>query len=357
MAEVPTENNHEEELLSNALRYTDGDMQKAKDMIAGVYTDISVIKLLFRASNVGKYGLVVIFINTEKNYLQKFYSVVSKNEQICNEKPYNEWQHFFSTILETTYSELNEIVSTSQLGSAMEKELSPAIVSVLSDKINSNDTVSLNLQFEKMISFIFKTDQIELDIKIEKAGSIFVEEGIFTVEQEIKTAIEGEPEIKEDKKSVVTKSPVDTTVQEKDKEFIDMGNTLVPARLVLSPVKGKWINQLLLGEEVKVKLSDKSPRAVAIADKLGCRVDGKMKSISGSVESITKTPRGWLIYITLAPNLVAKILEEEDVKVALADKSSSKKSSSGGKNAIVWILIIFLILVMVAVYFAFLSGN
>jgi len=338
----------DQEKLEKALKITGGNLEKAKNLITGKENDTYALKINFACSDVNKYGLVVIFLNYQTFAMKKIFCVSSKNNQICNEKAHSSWEHFLSTVLEATYSDINDITSTSQVASNLEREMTPAIMNVICEKISSKDDHSLHIQFEKIISFVFKSLQTDIQINYEKTSSIMVDDVVSASKSQIEN--KSKENITTTKKSSADFIKGDTTAIKMDQELVAQGNSLIGCKLVLSPIKGKYMSQLIPGDIVKVKIIDKSPRAMAVAEKLGLTLGGKMTSTDAKIISITKLETGWLIYTIISKNLVGKVVEEEEVKVYTLDEDDLQKKGKS-KNYIVWVLVIILILAIVGFFF------
>lgn len=334
--------------IDKARLYTDGDMVKARKMAEGNYKDVSVLKMTFKCNDVNYTGMIAIFINTEKNTLNQFFDVVTKTEDLEGDNTHLPWREFVTTVLRKIYSEKNEINITSKLKHELEKELTPALVGVLSEKIIARDTISINVQFEKMISFVFRSNDVNIKIDFEKTSSLAVDEAI----EEIRKEITQSSSKKEETKKEEPVSKPQTIDQKMDRELLEQGNRIIGCKLVLSPVKGKYVSELKEGNKIKVKVKDKSANALKIAEKLGWLKDGKMKPGEVIVRTRIKKSNTNIIYVNIAPNLIGKITEEEEVRVEVLDDVSSPQKGKGGfsKTILVWVLIILVIIGIIGVF-------
>jgi hypothetical protein len=61
--------NEKTKLIETSLKYTNGDMEKAKAMASGQYLDVVVVKVKFYLPKAGKSGLFLAFFNIFDEYI------------------------------------------------------------------------------------------------------------------------------------------------------------------------------------------------------------------------------------------------------------------------------------------------
>jgi hypothetical protein len=350
--------NEEKRLIEKAKMYTGGDEKKAREMVYGTLQDIFVLKIMFKSDEQRVYGLIEIFVNNERKALHNYFTVATKTTQIIDNANSISWSDALKSLIVAIYSKENDMNTTSKIKNAIERELTPTLVATLCEKMFSNDRMSINAQFEKMVSFALRAHDTSMEFTLEKSSSLVVDqtisEGKYLVDQMNK---EEQEKNAMEKAAKEAESPADTAVSRLDKQVIDEGNRLIGCKLVLSPVKGKYVSQLVPEDVVKVRINDPSPASVKIAEKLGVYFEGRMKPIECKIHSVIKVDAGNVIYVNIAPNLVGKILEEEEVRVYVDEKTLAKSSPAnqgkgGGKSLLVWVIILLLIIGMVVLYFA-----
>ncbi|MDH4130149.1 MAG: hypothetical protein OEV44_15450, partial [Spirochaetota bacterium] len=93
----------------------------------------------------------------------------------------------------------------------------------------------------------------------------------------------------------------------------------------------------------------KTRKAINIATKLEAYKDNEMQPIVSEVESYKRTENGHEIYTILAPYILLKINEEEDIKVATVNSLSDVLDEKRSKRGLIIGLAIFLIVLIVII--------
>ncbi len=334
--------------LERARLYVDGDKEIAMKMIEGKYKDIIVLKAGFMAEDINVKGFICIFINYEKHTLNNYFAVATRGGNLSVDTTHQPWQEYLFNIFKLMYSGENDVSATGKLKSELEREFTPALITVLNEKLLTNDTASINMQFEKIISFVLKSNNLKLNIVTEKTSSLHVDEAIENIKQGIEESTAAEK---------VQPAPAEDTpvkpniIAQKDQELYDQGHRIIDCKLVLSPVRGKFVSQLEPGDIVKIRVKGETSQDLRIAEKLGWLQDGKMKSGQAKIRSKTKIDKGNLIYAQIATNLFGKIIEEEEVRVYVlnAEEPSTTQKGGLGKTLFIWFLVIVVIVGIIGV--------
>lgn len=131
-------------------------------------------------------------------------------------------------------------------------------------------------------------------------------------------------------------------------------NLVLDATLVISPVRGKYIQDIVPGDLIKVVLLKKDEATKKVAKALKAINDeGDFFPIKGRVKQ--KFPNengGTIIYCVIAKNILAKIIEEENIKAELfGQEVTLEQKKNGIPRIIVYagltaVLIIFIALVL-----------
>ncbi len=337
--------------LERARLYTQGDKNLAIKMIQGQYKDVVLIKLGFIAEDTNIKGFATVFINLEKRTLNNFFLVTTRGGGLSVDITHKPWQEFLYNILKVMYSEENDVTATGRLKSEIEREFTPALITVLTEKILAKDTHSISIQFEKIIGFVLKSHSIKLNVVQEKTSSLHVDEAVENIKNTINQASIEETQAKAEEKTAEPASEQKPNIiAQREKELMDQGYRIIDCKLVLSPVRGKFVSQLIPGDIVRIRLKGETATDIKIAEKLGWLEAGKMKSGKARIHSKDSVDVGNVIYVQIANNLYGKILEEEEVRVyVLNDIAPVQKQKSGGKTALIWILVIAVILGIIGV--------
>ncbi|MDH5681857.1 MAG: hypothetical protein OEZ36_09730, partial [Spirochaetota bacterium] len=179
---------------------------------------------------------------------------------------------------------------------------------------------------------LYQINDVSVQLEIEKANSV-------EFEQMSKAQIPWGSEPSE---------PEETPTQSEDPYA---GNVILKGKVVLSPVRGKDINTLAKGDNIKVLIDEKTQKAINIASKLEAYQDGQMKSIVAEVESYQKQGDDHLIYASIAPYILVKILEEENVKVSSVSSAMAAAEENISKTGKLVILALVALVIFAVIYF------
>lgn len=128
--------------------------------------------------------------------------------------------------------------------------------------------------------------------------------------------------------------------------------------LILSPIRGKEIGKLVLGDRIMISIIDKNPRAIDVAKAFGAYdSEGNIKPIPGRIVSIKRDEYLHLMAI-VAKGIYMKIVEEEDnIKVAMDpahyNQGGKIDTEDGAHNRTMMIIlaVVFTVLVGIIIFF------
>ncbi len=314
------------QLINKALKYTNGNLEKARQMAAGILQDVAVIKGRFRSSKVGAF---YIFLNVEYNYIININALVTSYSDIYNKiRIFDAWKQF--------YNLFGDIVA--DLGGATED--SYKFTNHLADAIEGYDIYDTakvgNIQivselFEEIIGKYF-SQNAECQIEIDKTSSLTLE--IENIPMDL-------PGQKEQKEEVLGPDELKMREIESQVEYV------IPGSVIVSPVKGKYINDIKVGEKITVMLSGKDPVSDKIARMFNAITsDGQYLPVKARIkDKISLSTGGYAIYALVAKNVLVKIIEEENVKIE-TDKQEQKKEETNENMLFVYVALLLGVLIV-----------
>ncbi|MCL1865101.1 MAG: hypothetical protein FWF73_04745 [Spirochaetes bacterium] len=293
-----------------ALKYTDGDMEKAKLMAMGNMFDVTVIKGKFIVEDQNKSGVFLVFFNFIDEYISAIKSVIESNDSIFNKaRIFDGWNLIYKNILE--YKNGKDILSSEKLDEDIRNSfVSPDVFSY----VQKEDIDNLSSILADILKESFDSLNIKCQIELEKTNSLeLVSAGIDIMPPSDRS-------IKASKESSETKIEFDpdSPLGEKIKEIESQAQFIVDGSLIISPVKGKLFSELEPDERVYVLLSDKDPISQKILDTYKSRdVEGNPLPFIGKVVTVITNDmnKGYIIYVIVAKGIYAKIIEEENLKI------------------------------------------
>jgi len=332
--------------LQIALYYTYGDEEKAKQMINGSYLDLYVVKGKFSSSSV--YGAFILFMNIPYLKLMNSYSIYSKSFEVSDIKTNQDWRNFEKDLINYSKKSGFDEGMTAKIKDSVNKALTIQEITKFSKLIENDDGIAINHNFQKFISDVTGFQNIELSVDYEKISSIAMELNSVT-----STKIRSGDLVKEkNNEEEVSIEKIDDPLEGKEIKL------MVNGALILSPIKGKDISTLTVGDRIMISVIDKSPRAIDLLKAFNAYgEEGVTKPIPGRIVSI-KHDTVYKLFAIVAKGIFVKIVEEEDfIKVAMDPSFYNSKETeeevNTKKNKVTMIIlsIVFFILICIILYF------
>jgi len=318
--------NEQTQKLEVALKYTHGDMDRAKLMVSGKLQDVVVVKGKFISPEQKLSGAFLGFVNVEEEYISAIRSLTSQGDSLFSKlRVFDEWKSIYKSLL--AYGK--------DSGGNLSGDLNEAILREFIEGDVFPDVKDKNLDYlsNAMHDFIknyTEDSKAKCQIELEETNSMevdFIGIDIMNPESDSPEVVSGE---------TGSEKPVDAQ-QSEFQSIIDeieaKAQAIVEGNSVLSPVKGKFVNEISNGEKIYVNLSGKDSVSQKILDAYKARDhEGKPMPILGRVvEIVPNEGQGVVIYVLVAKGIYAKIIEEENVK--LQTESSQVNKGGGVKPA------------------------
>lgn len=319
-----------------ALNYTNGNEDLAKEVVGGNLKDVIAIKARFKTASEDQFGLFVVYLSNQLNKLIGTIACLSSSPSIFNNKPFEPWKSFEQTIdkqFEVEPRDSSTEFENHFINSIDEKSAQTLIENVKKDKYED-----LNNFFQSKIGNHINNNTVYVQLETEQTTSVEIE-----IQSNCIKLI-----AQKDQEEDLTDG--EQVVASVDNRFA--GNVILQGKVVLSPVRGQFIFQLREGENIKVLITEKSKKAVNIATKLDAYKNDEMQALVAKVESYKRLPEGHELYASIAPYILVKILESEDVKVATVNKIEDTYSDKiSKKNVIIILTSVLILLILVIIFF------
>lgn len=326
--------------LDKVMKYTDGDMNRAKQIIQGIIKDVIVIKGRLTFEQQSQSGLFLIFLHRYKLYIIDKFALVKEGLGLANNfsPATDSWKVIFREINESGLTDPDYVLEKSKsLSTQFEKEFSSAIISQMIGKFENRDLTSVTVQMENICNYALgKGNDFFLQLDFEEMTSLDYEEVVRAAlkekqDEEVKKK-EAE-KAAEDEKNKKAELPDDDFSMQKN-TFMAEGNNIVKGELSLSPVKGKFISEVTTGEVISCRIKDPSKKGIAAIKQLNLMgEDGRVKKKKGRVLYVYKSERGFQLLVQIAPMIIVEILEEEEVKVEHFPAEGIKAGSNSRSNS------------------------
>ncbi len=305
--------------LKVATDFCNGNVELAKKMLSGEYKDNLAIKGRFRDEEVKCYGLFLIIINEVLNARLFDDNVIAAYASLWETKPFIEWKFLYSKLEKEADYDNYEMDKTKRLSAVVKKSITPRTVKQIFTLVKRNDILTLTEIFNKLVSRTFNFSNVEVTVDFERVSSIDLEEAISI--SPLNYTPQSNDEISQ-KKQKLEKLIQEIKTLEKEYE-----NKIIKAKAEVSPIKGKYIHEIVRGDRIHVTINDNIPLALDIAKKKNVYTPGKMDSFISTVIMNVKTKNGYLIYTGPDNGVIFKVPEKPNIKLKTADEPKKEETS------------------------------
>jgi hypothetical protein len=340
-----------------ALKYTNGDMDKAKLMAMGSMLDVIVIKGKFIVEDQGKSGVFLIFFNFIDEYISAIKTLIESNDTLFSKtRIFDNWSIIHKNVL--SYINEKNILSSEKLNEDLFNSfVQPDVFThVQKESIDNLSPVLINILKEN-----FESLNIHCQIEFEKTNSIELELAGIDVMVPDNKSIEDH---KESSEAEMIFDP-DSPFGKKIRKIESQAQFIVDGSLVISPVRGKLISEFEQDEKVYVLLTGQDQISAKILDTYKSRdLEGNPRPFIGKVVSVihNEVNKGYIIYIIVAKGIYARIIEEENLRIqtelSVIDVKGDDEANAKRKNLIKKIIYIamygiFVLLVLALIVVSF----
>ncbi len=335
--------------IETALKYTAGDMEKAKFMAAGKLQDVVAIKGKFIIPDYNQSGAFIAFINTTQEYISSVKTVLSTNTGTYTKvRIFDEWKSLYKNI--EAYETGGDAIDSGRLTASL---LDLMIKRDVFPDVQKMNLEYLSVALQDMIKEIFKSEKAKCQVELEKTTSMDVE--LMGIEIMLPESPSPQETATEASEQDFKKVP-DTPFRKKLSEFESKASFIVEGCCVLSPVKGKPIAELTAGERILVSLTAGDPVSERIIDAYKARDhEGKPLPVVGRVVEIVpnEESKGVILYVLVAKGIYSKIVEEEPVRIqtemthiAASNGNSNEEMKEPNNWITILVSVLFVILVI-----------
>jgi len=326
MSKETSDFSEKSKLIDLAQKYTD-DEEKARQMVSGQYNDVKVIKGKFSIDRKQTYGVFLIIINIPLNYIMNIEILLVPDDNIFSKANiFGNWKTFNIDYNNFVRSYQNEIQDSYEFS----KHISKAIFGYdLIPDIENENLGEVTGTLTEIISKFYNDNNIKCQIEIEKSNSLSIElEGI-------KIEKPGDNKSKEEIHNL--EDDAETDYDQRISDIESQAEYMFSARIIISPIKGKYINEIQIGEKIKIIPTVKNELTLKLARTFNkLTKENEFLPITVRIrEKIPLQKSGYLLYGLAANNILVKIVEEENVKIETGSDQSKEKIDKGTINLIV----------------------
>lgn len=321
--------NEQTRLIKIALKYTNGDLEKAKLMASGQHDDVSVIKGRFASDSVLVYGIFIVFVNFANRYTMNVNTLILATKDVFEKaKIFDSWKSFYSDFGNYIKDMGDEALDSHDFTTHLADSIGGYDIF---SKVDGGDLDSLTEDLKEIIGKFLDDYRIQCQIEVENTSSLMLElEGIPVEAPDRDLPIaETEELIQSDEDRLMAQI-------EKETEY------LVGGRVIVSPVRGKNINDIKTGEAIRVLLTNRDETTMNIAKNLNAlSEDDDYLPIKARVKAkIPLAGGGCTIYGVIAKNVLVKVIEEENVKIEVDSVQGSTTTLKSESRLLLYVALL-----------------
>ncbi len=334
--------------LEIATFYANGDEDRGKQIVAGTLKDIYAIKGRF--SSTTSFGAFIAFANFQYLSLNSVYPVISTSFELKDIKTFNDWMTFEKDVMDFLKNNEHDDVLGRQFRNSFTSSFTLQFASELKRLVNDKKDMDINRLFQQIIQTRMGLQSVSMIVDVEEITSVDMELYSLTSSKMAEQPAGRERSVAEPDIAVETDADDMAVLQGKDVRLLLRGS------LILSPLGGREIGLLVVGDRLKINITDRHEKAVHVLKAFNAIDEEGAHPIIGRIVHIKhRADGGYTIYAIVAKGIYAKIEEmEEGIKVAIDTsymdaKAEPEKMSRatmgiiGGLGAAIVALIILII--------------
>ncbi len=339
--------------LEIATHYAHGDTERAKQMIAGTYKDVYVIKAHFSSTTMD--GAFILFFNNIYSYLNGDLVLLSNDMDSDDFKTNQDWHTFEMSIVDVYQEKAYDIDLSKQFRDGLMSGFSFQFQNDMKKLVEQGDEIAVNRLFQKLIKERLGYQNVNISVDIEEISSIDMEE-----RSKISNKLDFQ-ELEKKKEQEKKKSEENINVEEDDPLAGREVKLVLKGGLLLSPIKGIEISKLKVGDRVRISIIDRHAKAIQVAKAFNAYREGEFLPISGRIISIVHHVNGgFVVHCVVAKGIYVVIEEEEEsIKVAIDTPGTlpvnNQKETGMAARIITIVILVIVFIALVGIIIAFIQ--
>ncbi|MBP7738060.1 MAG: hypothetical protein KA369_18935 [Spirochaetes bacterium] len=285
-----------------AMKYTKGDILKAKEMASGQYLDVMVVKGKFLVDTKGTSGFFLAFFNYIQEYIANVTPIISSRPVLFEKtRIFDDWRTLYNDL--QAFKDSSDIVDSQNFAYFL---IDSFVGYDVFPDVQEHNLDDLTRTITEIIGKSFNAASVKCQIEMEATSSLALETAGVRIDM---PGSEGQPGAQ------IPAGPEDERIKAIERE----AKYVIEGAAVLSPVKGKNVSDLISGDKIRVLLTGKDVVTDKILKLLNAYdAEGARTSITGRVKAkVPLEKKGYILYALVAKGVLTKIIEEENVKIML----------------------------------------
>lgn len=344
MAEQYNSLDQKTRMVDLAMKYTNGDMEKAKAMAGGQFVDLRVVKgkAFFHEKNFSL--LFILFFNVVNNYIGNSVCAIDEGNGLYEKvRIFDDWKALVKDL--QAYRDGTRINEESDMSDYL---MQSSIGYDLFPTVSSGDLDFVTDSLRDILVKKSEGGQLQLQVDINEGTSVEMELAGISVDVPGEDTVEDE----ETPKESVSVESAPSAAEARMARIEEDATYIVEGKVIVSPVKGKYINDIVIDEKIKVLLPSHDPVTQKIIAALNARDDdGNVRPIKGKLkEKVPLEKNGYVLYALVAKGILAKIVEEENVKIQMDRPELESSDPEGDKKSIVVMAVLFVLIIAAGLF-------
>lgn len=335
-----------------ALYYTGGDEQCAREMLEGKYRDLYIIKASFQSSSLS--GALLLFYNIKHLKLVDMCAYVTTSVMSHALDTVAVWWEFEKTLTRLIREGEQDHILVRTLRDGIFRCFTKSFIADLNRFLENEDEISLNRLVQKVVQDALGLQRMEMKVVATNTTSLEMELKSITTRKIDPHNIETQK-----LNAAGQARPLEETAARNVPTIgVDGVKLILKSSFILSPIKGKDITKLQVGDRVRINIIDKNSKAVAVAKAFNAFDEQSQKflPVNARIRQIEKIEgKGIEAYALLAKGIFAHIIEEEEnIKVAMDPNYvwQSEEEDKSPVNVTGMIVIMLILAICIAVVIA-----
>ncbi|MGL4368580.1 MAG: DUF4899 domain-containing protein [Spirochaetota bacterium] len=332
--------------INIALFYTNSDMEKAKQMVAGAYKDVIAFKVKFTSSS--QYGAFIVFFNSIQFRFIDSLFVVSNDYLVSNIDNMQDWR-LFEKDISTSRANISDFRLINELKDKIDKAFTSAICMSVA-KLAEKDTTQLSHIMQKMIQECTGLQRVDVSFEIARISSLEMELDSITTRKIDTMAAAAADEAKQEQPATEA-VPSDP---DEPKPGANGIRAILRSSLILSPIKGKHISELVIGDRVMVSLVEMNDQSKSVAKAFNAydEENSRILPIPARVKSLRYIEgTGYKIFVVIAKGILGQIIEEEkNIKIMMDPATQAEEKAQAaavaGKSSLAMIIALMAVIIL-----------
>jgi hypothetical protein len=257
-----------------------------------------ILKGRFKGLDTNSFGLFVIFLNEELRMVENLIAVVSHFSSLYETDPAIPWDSLEETLINLKWKGDISVNITIDLQNYLESALDRDRGNELYQLVKNNDISRV----ESLLQAILMKPLNDRNVQLETHS-----EYVSNTEMSSRRA---------DRNKTTKKNEPEAT-RETDESVKDA----IEVDLVLAPVSGIPVYDIVKGDKIMIKINDKFPKGKYYIDLIGARVEGSIIPVPAEVMDIKKNDQNeYSILCKIKENIYGRAVETEQVKLKKYDE-------------------------------------